>query len=174
MFISEDFISTCLKCGNRCCMWYLTYLIWPQTCQSTVSSTYFVLHSYKQWQTQAFQPSEYEHIADFSPLSSSAVAPCAAVKCGRREHLSNVLKKRSPSGSPQKVPGVLYRKSIWGKNYRFTSRWQQWGERLHSPWCPLTPATDPNGSAGHAQHSRSAPALRHTWWHKKSRCSLNV
>lgn len=79
MFISEDFISTCLKCGNRCCMWYLTYLIWPQTCQSTVSSTYFVLHSYKQWQTQAFQPSEYEHIADFSPLSSSAVAPCAAV-----------------------------------------------------------------------------------------------
>lgn len=121
---------------------------------------------------QAFQPSQCEHIADFSPLSSSAIAPCATVSEMWTEGASvQCAKKRS---SPQKFPGVLYRKLIWRKNYRFTSRWRQWGERLHSPWCPLTQVTDQNGSAGHVQHSRSAPALRHTWWHRNSGCSGKV
>lgn len=94
--------------------------------------------------------------------------PCQKWRQGAFLHSVGGLKEKSgwfffyplcPTVGPcNNIQGV-----ILSQQNHLTSRWQRQGERLHPPWCPLTPGTDPSGSAGLARRSRSVPAPRRTW-----------
>lgn len=128
---------------------------------TSTTSTFLVTHSYK------LQPLNSPKWPPYWFSSPPAVELSAPVCSDREQSIKELgLKKKKKKGVPV-VFNPLYclKEVIKSLQHCVTSRWQRRGERLHSPWCPSTPGTDPSGSAGHARHSRSAPAPHRTWWH---------
>lgn len=134
---------------------------------TNIISPFSVTYSYKQPQTPAFKLSKYVRIIDFPPRR--VVVALSKVEAGSIPPFSRWAKKKKsgwfffyplcPTVGPcNNIQGV-----ILSQQNHLTSRWQRQGERLHPPWCPLTPGTDPSGSAGLARRSRSVPAPRRTW-----------
>lgn len=136
-------------------------------------NTIFYIFSYSFIKTlQPLKFPKYDNV-DFSPLSRVG-DPCARVSEIWREEavlqqLVGLKNRKSIVGGPFFIPSAPggacgnVQEVIKSQQYHLTSRLRQRGECLRSPWCPLTPRPGPSGSAGHAPHSRSAPALHRTW-----------